>query len=306
MAAVNFFFNHEALPPENDMHKQREAFLATLTEYDLLYTRNKEIVGKGVISNDLPSKLELRGGLKLGEIIDSIPNKDQKTLAYSYFIIYPIDDHINWEAYLQLVGDAYFHIGEDKYEAFYGYMISMEGGIAFTHALYEDLKKDKLIIFGGKDEDKALLLNLWGNKDNTAFIQQKIDELKANQLNGWELLEAILGDDFIFETSFKRAFLGLRRGEQDAIIQGFQKAKERNLQTPFSPSGDLISPCTGKPKLPNVCELRIYDPVALRVYFREEYPRVYVASVYKKSTGRQTEEIKEAQRIVNRLRLTNP
>lgn len=101
--------------------------------------------------------------------------------------------------------------------------------------------------------------------------------------------------------SFKKDFLSLSKDAQISIIEEFEKSKNRQLITPFYPDTKIIKDVSPDKNRCKVMELRVYTPIALRVYFNESQGRVYLASIEQKSNPDQNEDIKSAHNILHNL-----
>jgi hypothetical protein len=112
-------------------------------------------------------------------------------------------------------------------------------------------------------------------------------------LSNFDKLKETLGK-CIFEESFIKDFNKTAVGVQESIIQEFDKAKRRNLITPFYPDTKIIKDVTQKNFNCKVMELRVYQPVALRVYFSELNGIVYISSIEQKSNADQNSDITKA------------
>lgn len=113
-------------------------------------------------------------------------------------------------------------------------------------------------------------------------------------------LNAIVAN-FNFSPKFEKDFKGLKEDVQESIINGFIKAKNRGLVTPFYPDTKIVKDVSLENAKCTVMELRIYRPVALRVYFNEENDFVNVVSIEQKSNPDQNAVIKKAQNDLLKL-----
>jgi hypothetical protein len=101
-------------------------------------------------------------------------------------------------------------------------------------------------------------------------------------------------NNYKFSSSFEKEFKDLSVDVQKSIIDYFIKAKERNLVTPFGPDTKIIKDVTQSNFQYKILELRVYTPVALRVYFNELNGFVNLISIEQKSNTDQNEDIKKA------------
>lgn len=117
----------------------------------------------------------------------------------------------------------------------------------------------------------------------------------------FEQLTAFIGNSVITK-NFEKSYSSLSPDAQESIKDEFEKAVNRNLATRFYPDTKIIKDVSVSKKC-TVYELRVYQPVALRVYFNEIGDTVYLASIEQKSNPDQNEDIKKAEKL---LILINP
>lgn len=111
-----------------------------------------------------------------------------------------------------------------------------------------------------------------------------------------EQLTAFLGNSVITK-NFEKSYALLSSDAQKSIKEDFEKAVKRNLPTRFYPDTKIIKDVSVSKKC-TVYELRVYQPVALRVYFNEIGDTVYLASIEQKSNPDQNEDIKKAEKLL--------
>jgi putative component of toxin-antitoxin plasmid stabilization module len=119
--------------------------------------------------------------------------------------------------------------------------------------------------------------------------------------SNFEQLTAFLGNSVITK-NFEKSYASLSSDAQESIKDEFEKASNRNLAKRFYPDTKIIKDVSVSKKC-TVYELRVYQPVALRVYFNEIGDTVYLASIEQKSNPNQNEDIKKAEKL---LILINP
>ena len=143
------------------------------------------------------------------------------------------------------------------------------------------------------------------SKTSISKIKQITDNDNYNNwiyyhLSNIEKLKRVI-PNYSFYPSFEREFKDLNANLQDSIINEFIKAKQRNLKTPFSPDTKIIKDVSPKEAKCAVMELRVYTPVALRVYFCEKGGVVYLASIEQKSNPNQNLDIISAHKILKTM-----
>ncbi|WBV58909.1 hypothetical protein PFY10_10710 [Chryseobacterium daecheongense] len=111
-----------------------------------------------------------------------------------------------------------------------------------------------------------------------------------------EHLIAFLGNSVITK-NFEKSYASLSADAQESIKYEFEKASNRNLATRFYPDTKIVKDVSVSKKC-TVYELRVYQPVALRVYFNEIDDTVYLASIEQKSNPDQNEDIRKAEKLL--------
>jgi len=100
--------------------------------------------------------------------------------------------------------------------------------------------------------------------------------------------------------NFARDFLQLSEVCQESIIDLFQRARDRGFATPFYPDTKIIKDVTQSSFKFHIRELRVYTPVALRVYLHETEDRVYLGGISFKSSVNQSQDIVKMYRRINK------
>lgn len=90
---------------------------------------------------------------------------------------------------------------------------------------------------------------------------------------------------------------------QNSIIADFSRAIDRNLDTRFSADGELIKDVTpDKEKSIKVYELRVFEPIAIRIYFYENGNEIYLAKIKRKPPKKsQSNDIKSSKSLIKEL-----
>lgn len=108
----------------------------------------------------------------------------------------------------------------------------------------------------------------------------------------FERLDLVIGKN-TKSASFTKEFLELSDESQLSIIELFERAKARNFSTPFYPDTKIVKDVTQEKFTFHVRELRVYLPVALRLYFHEAESIVYLGGISFKSSKNQSQDIRK-------------
>lgn len=294
-----FYFN-ECLLPGYSERDFIQHLATTIIEFNTLAKKNLD-VDKAIITEKLPEETTIHG-VNLKKAILALPDRETKRLAFNYFIKSPIAEHLPVDNDLEILENEYRFCELDAINLA---IIKQHNGFLFTLPVADDLKKDQLAIVG-KGDSSFVIDNLYGNPSNTLVIEKCIEKLNLESLSNYDQLKALLGD-CVLSPLFEKLFFRATDEVQRSIIDYFQDAKKRNLPTPFYPDTKIIGDVTPSNRRGNtsqekevrVYELRVYTPVALRVYFYESDKKVYIAKIgykadYKEENQAQNRDIKQA------------
>lgn len=298
---MNYFYFNECIPQTESYEQYTKCLERSLKEYYTLKKKHRSI--DGIVTEKQPSDIVLNGAFTLKECILSINDREMKRLALIAFGKYPIESFMENEYTERLIQKNYrIEAGGKSYDALNLAMTSLCGGISFTLALHEDLKRHPLIL-NGEEEDVINLDNLYGSPENTSCLSKAISEREIENGTNLIKLEFFLGS-CKFSEKFKKDFKEFSYPIQQSIQIHFQKAKNRNLVSPYCADKKIIKDVTPDNALSGskVYELRIYTPAAIRVYFREGSDCTYIASIGKKSaSAHQSGDITLANELLDKL-----
>ncbi len=300
-----FYFN-ECLPQCQNQHEFIGLLSQVLTEFKNLKSDNLQIES-AIITEKLPSEIFLGNIYSLQSSIENIQDGNLKRLAFSYFNKYPIGSYFNLqeqEVDDLILSDFTIEINQQPFDATNIAIVGKNSGFLFTVPLHRDLKNNELSIIAKSKDEILSVNNLFGIESNTKFIEGKIKIFSAANTSSFERLNLVLGE-CRYNERFKRDFQQLAQGVKDSIADEFQKARDRDLATPFFADTKIIKEVTvtGKPKC-KVFELRVYTPSAVRIYFNEGNGIVYMGTIAQKSNPDQNEDIQKAYKIIHKLILT--
>lgn len=254
----------------------------------------------GIFSDRQPSQLFLTESYSLAQCIDSL-EKDLKNFAYSIFGKTFDDGNLDYDCQYLIENDHYLIINQNKYDAINLKIAESNKGVLFTLQVHNDLKVNELTI-NCNNGNHSPVRNLYGDKDNTAFIVSTIKKDLIDQLNGFDKLVEIIGN-CSYNSRFKKNFESLTKETQDFLLKEVQYAIDRNLKTRFYPDDKLIKDVTpNRDKSFKVFELRIFSPVAIRMYFYETPSKIFFGSIEEKPKKKaQDQHILNAFSIISEL-----
>lgn len=273
----------------------------SLREYHKLTQQFPKEVN-GIITSNTPTFVEVNQNSSLHDCICRIADHELKRYAYSVFLKFPVESHYVIHDEAELIDNKFFiNIGGIKYNALYPFMASQNQGILFSLAVHDDICKNQLSIFKN-DNKETDIDNLYGSKTNTEYITSVVQQSLYDKADNIDKLLMIIGENKISER-FLKNFEHFPANVQRAVISHFADAKNRNLPTPFSADNDLIKDVTPPKEIKiKVFELRIFDPVACRVYFYETTDCVYLGSIENKPNKKtQSSHINTARSIIKEL-----
>lgn len=296
----NFCFN-DCIPKDVGQTEAIKALSDTLKEYDNVKSEFPNEV-EGVFTSQQPSKIML-GSSALIDCITQL-EYDKQTIAFDAFTKHPIDKLLESDDDDLLENEYIIKVGDTSYDAMSAKVAADNDGILFSLGLHKDLKKNVIDIISNANAT-IQIDNLFGETKNTNYIINLIKQAIRAKLGNFEKLLEIVGNN-VYSDRFERAFKKASKPIQDSVIEHFQKAIERNGYSPFYADGDLIKDVSPQKSKYSVFELRIFSPVAYRVYFHEGTDKIYLALMEKKPpSSTQNAHIKRATRIIRELIATD-
>lgn len=300
-----FCFN-ESIPKEVSNDGLVSYLTLTLKHFVSIKNQHLSIID-GIITDRIPSDLILNNSqFSLSNCIQYLDH-DLKTIAYSLFSKYPVDNYYKLENEERLIENEYsISVDNKEIEAINAKIVEENGGILFTLQVHDDLKKNKLII-SDKNNQTFEVKNLYGSDDNTTFISEIIYSDIVKCTAGFDKLKLIIGN-CIFNDRFKKEFEKLSSAVQEKLFKEIEKATKRNGVSRFYADNILIKDVTPvKEREISVFELRIFTPVAFRLYFYETPDKIYLGSIEKKPNKKvQDNDILNAASVINELKILNP
>jgi hypothetical protein len=133
--------------------------------------------------------------------------------------------------------------------------------------------------------------------DNKSF-----KDCKNNQLTNFEKLNKIFAN-VVIASSFRNSFNDASADIQLSIIDHFEKANARGTRFLFQPDGALIKDVSPSNRKVSIYELRIFNPIAIRVYFHVAGQDVYIASFDPKANPNQSRDIQYAHDVIYELKV---
>jgi hypothetical protein len=296
----HFCFN-DCIPKNSSNDVLVKHLTVTLTHYDLIKKKFPGSVN-GIITDRLPEKVYLNNAnFSLVDCIQYLEREIRK-IALSNFGKHPVDDYFNEIDIDSLLENEYsITIDNVGYDATNAKLVQNNGGMLFTLAVHNDLQKNTLVICD-KANSTCEATNQYGAEANTNYILELIYSDIVKRADGFDKLLALVGE-CAYDEDFKSEFDNLTYTTQNFLLKEVEHAINRKERTRFYPDDKLIKNVTpGNEKEISVFELRIYSPVAIRMYFYETPNKVYFGSIDKKPKKKiQDNDIKNAASIIKEL-----
>jgi putative component of toxin-antitoxin plasmid stabilization module len=294
-----FTFN-DCIPNQASDDQVFKCFRNSLIEYRKIKAEHTGLIN-GILTHMDPEKLFVNERLNLKQMVLML-DIDMRKFAFSNFNKYPLEDYYPDLNIEEILSQNYRTIADGlELDALNIKICQLFDGILFTLALCEDIKRNSITIIE-EDQNLTYIDNQYGAEENTEYIIEAIREKQIASKSGFEKFCILLGDT-VYLKSFKEDFEKLPLECQDSVNLEVQKAINRNLQTSLAPDNDVVKDVTpAKENAIKICELRIFEPVALRVYFSEKNSKIYLGSIKKKPAKKvQTNDIKTAINIIKAL-----
>lgn len=265
--------------------------------FTFLARASKLRIDKGWILEKEPARIIL-GGVSLQEIVNNMRDKECRKLFYIYSVHHPIHQYFPLADEDTLLKAGYCFGGADATNIAIAYE---NHGILLSLPVLDELRVDYLTIESGNEcYDELKIPNLHGNDtDNVKAIEHELLDRNYQVVDGLAKLEC-LAPKVYFSPVFRRRFIELTTNDKKSIYDRLDEARKGNMLQPLTCNGTII-----KHVAPHVAELRIVNPVDIRVYFHESGEAIYFAKVEFKSTYKdnndQNADIEHAESIVNSM-----
>lgn len=295
-----FLFN-DIIPNPISNNEIIIALKNTIVEYKILKEKYPDNID-GIVSSTQLNSINLTEDLTLADSLELIDNKEIKDYSFSIFTKYPIENFLDIETVLTEGNNHHFVLNTINKDALFIKIISNENGILFSLNLHSDLAKDSLVI-NSSNSTSFSIDNLYGLKPNTEIIEGIIKNEELSKLDSLDKLKKILNNP-TSSKKFDNTFNKMSKEIQDLIIEGFETIinhKKEGVNIPET----LLKEVTHKNE--TIKELKMRDPVAKRLYFKEIDGVYYLASLENKPlkdrlTREQTSHIKNAISILKELK----
>lgn len=295
---MNRFYLNECLDGTFSCQELSKAFVQLVAAFVSLTKKDYLNIQKGWVLEKEAGRIVL-GGVSLESIIKSIPDRETKRIFFSYTLNYPIGDifRIHDDDTLLKAGYTFGHDDATNMA-----IVGINGGTLLTLPVSDAVKKDDLTI---KSADSGFedinVPNFHGGTQSNVDITEKrlLRKNYREEPAGIDKL-SYLAPRVVMCESFRKRFKTAPSEHIQSIFDRLDEVLANNMLQPLQCNGTMISHVSE-----HVSELRIVNPVDIRIYFHEDKDTIYFAKMALKSeyanSNAQTEDIKESENIIRQL-----
>lgn len=295
---MNRFYLNECLGGTFTCQELTTAFSELILAFSSLTQKDYLHVHKGWVLEKEAGKIVL-GGIPLADIIRKLQNREIKRLFYSYTLNYPIGEFFAESDDDSLLQANYTFEQEDATNIV---IAGRNGGILLTLPVSDAVKKDDLTVKSGHpDYEDIIIPNFHGGTSQNVIVTEKrlLRRNYNNAPNGIDKL-SFLAPHVIMSDTFRKRLKNAPSEHIKSIFERLNEILTNNMLQPLQCNGTMISHVSE-----HVSELRVVNPVDIRIYFHEHTNTIYFAKMALKSEyvaeNAQTEDIKEAENIILQL-----
>ena len=253
----------------------------------------KLLVDKGWVIEKIPADV-LMAGTQLQDVVNNMRDKESRRLFYVYCTKYPIHKHFTQIDDDVLLAADYRFRGSDATNVV---ITANNGGILMTLPVAYYLKQNTIVAQpSNKGYGSIQVPNLHGSTaENVAHITRVLLDKNYATSSGLDKLSC-LAPEVYFTDYFLGRFKKLTNNDIQSIFDRIDEARNGNMIQPLKCNGTVISHVEK-----HVSELRIVNPVDIRIYFHEEGNTLYFARLAFKSeygVNGQNEDIKKAEEMI--------
>jgi len=299
---IQFCYN-DAITPINNKVKFSSLLADSILQYLQIKRKYPEQCMGIVTENNISQISVFKNELSLFDCISSL-DKQIRAIGFRLFTKYPFEEVLLKINEKDLVQNQYSTIVNGiAYDAFNHKIVYDNSGILFTVPTHNDLEKDR-IVFSENKTTEFENPNLFGRNGNTANILTHITKILQERLNGFDKFK-VLFNKLHYKAKSKKEFESFPISVQESVITHLEKAKARMGNTDYFADGGLIKDVTPtKENEISIYELRLFDPLALRIYFYEKGENVYLGKISRKGAKKeQTNDILSSSSTIKELML---
>ena len=292
---MNSFYLNECLGNVNSGREVLSAGLVSVIKaFHRLAEKKKLRVDKGWVLEKEPTAMQLSGE-SLQNIVMNMRDKECKRLFFVYCLNYPVHKHYPVIDVDELL-DAEYRF--DDADAINMVIAHRNGGILMSLPVSDKLQKNLLVAVSCKEKYRPVeVANMHGaSEENIKATERVLLDRNYEKLNGLEKIEC-LAPSVTYTEQFKKRFEGMTDNDRKSIFDRFDEARKGNMLHPLRCNGTVI-----KHVNTHVTELRIVNPVDIRVYFHEQGDSMYFAKAAFKSEyvgqNDQNKDIEEAENLI--------
>ncbi len=299
---MNRFYLNECLGGIFTCQELADAFAKMVLAFASLSKKSSLHIHKGWVLEKEAGKIVL-GGVKLEEIIKNLPSREIKRLFYSYTLNYPVGVFftvIDDDALLQA---NYTFEQEDATNMV---IVAKNGGTLLTLPVSDAVRKDELTVkseYPGFEDIK--IANLHGDSSPNVKAIERILLRKNYDKTPYGLSKlTYLAPNVVWSDVFQKRFENAPSEHIKSICKRWDEVLNNNMLQPLRTNGTMIEHVAE-----HVSELRVVNPVDIRVYFHEHEDTVYLAKMALKSeyvaSNAQNLDIKDAEKEIVQLMKRN-
>ena len=292
---MNIFYLNDCLGGKSfECSELAAGMVMVVKAFSYIANNSKLAVDKGWVLEKDPVNMKL-GGVALQKIVNNMRDRDCRRLFYIYSIHHPIHNYFHTTDDELLLEADYKFCGADATNIA---IACQNSGILLSLPVSDELRVNMLSIIPKKEGYKKMTIsNMHGEGgENIKYIERVLLDRNYQVANGLAKLEC-LAPHVCFSSVFKDGFANLTSNDIKSIFDRIDEARKAGMLQPLVCNGTII-----KHVAPHVAELRIVNPVDIRVYFHELDDIIYFAKVEFKSTYKnrndQDADIEYAERIV--------
>ncbi len=292
---MTFLFFNDCLPDGRCIHEYSAALHESLIAYKELCQKQHELC---IVTSARQDEVRLTEDISLLSCILGLEDRTERTYALRLFNKYPLGTFMDEDMVAEAVLSEEYGLcveGQSR-DATNLAIVSLCGGMLFTLGLCIDLRKDQLELKGNTSQMDVN--NLYGETSNTWHIHRLLASIEYARLSNIDKVKSTIGGNVQILDYFISDFKRIAPNSQLSVIDTFKEARQQGRLYPVKADGKIIKDVTpDKSAKGRLYELRIFAPVALRVYFCHIDETVYLIDICGKS-GNQTSDIKTAYKRI--------
>lgn len=257
------------------------------------------------------------GEFYLGQLVDAIPDVEEKRMAYVLLkAAYPMEEHLPWDEKAEPIIEGDYRYNDEDASSLA--VAQNHGAIILSIAFNEAFKNNTLTLTSAAEPSEnypseIAVENLHGSDENVAFVRGVLQEREGVSINLLDKIRSYGNFHPAVEHIFKKQTPDI----QQSIVTSFDEAVKNGFVVPHAGKGNnVINPNSNLVRRESytdsecLFEITISKPKVMRVFIAQHKGELYVLDIKSKEEMQdggvvQNKALKAAETRFKKMKLSS-